>query len=424
MVRGHNGSGPRAAAGYNSGDQREADLVELSERLNRPISSAELERRWAAVRAAMAAGKIDVLLLQNNNDHMGGYVKYFTDMPAANGYPVTVVFPRDDRMTVVGQGPMGMVREIPPEGDGMRRGVKTMMTTPSYASADYTRDYDAELAAQALAPYSGATIGLVGTYQMSHAVVDYLQRGKFSNTKFADATELVDRIKIIKSAEELDRIRETARMQDAAMAAAFAAVEPGLRDSDVAAVAQFYGQRHGSEQGIYLCASAAMGTPCMFGPRHQQNRVIQDGDQLVLLVENNGAGGYFTELGRTCVLGKASDELKDEFEFTLEARRFTLDLLKPGTPCKDIWDAYNAFMVANGRPEERRLYCHGQGYDMVERPLVRFDEPMAIAADTNLVVHPTYMLERVMSWVCDNYIIGADGPGERLHKFPEKIVEL
>jgi hypothetical protein len=34
------------------------------------------------------------------------------------------------------------------------------------------------------------------------------------------------------------------------------------------------------------------------------------------------------------------------------------------------------------------------------------------------------MLERVMSWVCDNYIIGADGPGERLHSFPEKIVEL
>ncbi len=399
-------------------------MVELSERLNRPISSAELERRWAAVRAAMAADKIDVLLMQNNNDHMGGYVKYFTDMPATNGYPLTVVFPRDDGMTMVGQGPFGMVREVPPEGDGMRRGVKTMMTTPSYASADYTRDYDPELAAQALAPYSGAVIGLVGTYQMSHAMVDYLQRGKFSNTRFTDATELVDRIKVIKSSEELDRIRETPSMQDAAMEAAFAALKPGMRDSDVAAVAQFYGQRHGSEQGIYLCASAPMGTPCMFGPRHVQNRTIQDGDQLVLLVENNGAGGYFTELGRTCVLGKASQELQDEFAFTLEARRFTLDLLKPGTPCKDIWHAYNDFMRRNGRPEERRLYCHGQGYDMVERPLVRFDEPMAIAADTNIVVHPTYMLERVMSWVCDNYIIGDDGPGERLHKFPEKIVEL
>ena len=68
----------------------------LSERLNTPISDAELARRWRAVRAAMEKEKIDVLLMQNNNDHMGGYVRWFTDMPATNGYPNTVVFPHDD----------------------------------------------------------------------------------------------------------------------------------------------------------------------------------------------------------------------------------------------------------------------------------------------------------------------------------------
>ena len=72
----------------------------LSERLQTPISTAELERRWKAVRAAMKREGVDVLLMQNNNDHMGGYVKYFTDMPATNGYPNTVVFPADDEMTV------------------------------------------------------------------------------------------------------------------------------------------------------------------------------------------------------------------------------------------------------------------------------------------------------------------------------------
>jgi hypothetical protein len=83
-------------------------VVELSERLNTPISTTELERRWAAVPAAMENDDIDVLLMQNNNDHMGGYAKYFTDLPATNGYPRTVVFPRDDLMSVVGQGPHGM----------------------------------------------------------------------------------------------------------------------------------------------------------------------------------------------------------------------------------------------------------------------------------------------------------------------------
>jgi hypothetical protein len=30
----------------------------------------------------------------------------------------------------------------------------------------------------------------------------------------------------------------------------------------------------------------------------------------------------------------------------------------------------------------------------------------------------------VLSWVCDNYLIEASGPGERLHRFPEIITEL
>ena len=399
-------------------------MEQLSERLQTPISTAELERRWTAVRAAMEQEKVDVLLMQNNNDHMGGYVKYFTDLPATNGYPLTVVFPRDDLMTLVSQGAFGGVNNPTANGDGAARGVKQWLTTPSFASCHYTADYDPELAAKALAPYAGGTIGLVGTYQMSFALVDYLRRGRFSNTRFVDASDLVDRIKVIKSAEERELIRRTAAVQDGAMHAAFAAVEPGLRDRDIAAIAQCYSQRHGSENGIYLCASMPPDRPAQFSQRHYQNRVIEEGDVIALLVEDSGPGGMYTELGRTCVVGKASAELKDEFAFALEARKFTLGLLKPGTPCKDIFAAYNDFMRNNGRPEEKRLYCHGQGYDLVERPLIRHDEPMTIAKNMNIVVHPTYIRGHVLSWVCDNYLIEAGGPSERLHQFPEIITEL
>ena len=399
-------------------------MATLSERLNSPISTAELERRWAAVRAAMAEQGIDALVMQNNNDHMGGYVKYFTDMPAINGYPVEVVFPADDDMTVVCQGPFGAERDLDHGGDGVWRGVKKLLHTPSYASAHYTASYDPELAARGLAPFARGTIGIVGSFQMGAAMLDHLRAGPLSGARFVDATELVDRIKVIKSAEEIALIEATAKLQDGAMRAAFGAIEPGMRDSDVAAVAKLYSEQQGSEQGIYLCASAPVGTPCMFGPRHLQNRIIEEGDQFALLVENNGPGGFFTELGRTCVLGTAPQELKDETEFVRQARQFTLDLLSPGAAPKEIWDSYNAFMRDNGRPEEKRLYCHGQGYDMVERPLVRNDEPMPIAAKMNIVVHPTYIRGSVMAWLCDNYIIGDNGPGARLHAFPEIVTEL
>jgi Xaa-Pro aminopeptidase len=398
-------------------------MPELSERLNTPISTAELERRWRAVRAAMERERIDVLVMQNNNDHMGGYVKYFTDLPAGNGYPVTVVFPRDDLMTVVMQGPFGGAQALSAEGDGVRRGVKRVLTTPSYASAHYTAEYDPELAAGALAPFAKGTIGLVSTYAMSLASGEFFKR-RFPGARFVDASELVDRIKAIKSEEEMELVIRTARMQDGAMRAAFDAIKPGMRDRDVVAAAQFYSQTHGSEQGLYLCASAPLGTPTKFGPKHMQNRVIREGDYVALLVEDSGPGGFYTELGRNCVVGKAPQQMHDELAFTLESRRLTLDLLKPGTPAKQIWEEFNAFMRKHGRPEETRLYCHGQGYDLVERPLIRHDEPMAIAKDMNIVVHPTYVHKGMLSWVCDNYLIGSNGPGDRLHQFPEAIIEV
>src|ERR1700734_4332264 len=125
-------------------------MEQLSERLQTPISTAELERRWAAVRGAMERDKIDVLLMQNNSDQMGGYVKYFTALPPTNAYRLTVVFPRDDLMTLVSQGPFGGGNPTA-NGDGISRGVKQWLTTPSFASCAYTANYDPELAATALA---------------------------------------------------------------------------------------------------------------------------------------------------------------------------------------------------------------------------------------------------------------------------------
>ena len=392
----------------------------LSERLQTPISTAELERRWKAVRAAMKREGVDVLLMQNNNDHMGGYVKYFTDMPATNGYPNTVVFPADDEMTVVCQGPFNGDSRPPAD---LWRGVKRMLTTPSYESAHFTQYYDPELAAKALAPFAKATIGLVGIYQMSFAMGDFIMK-KFPNAKFVDASELVDRIKVIKSAEELELVKRAAIMQDGAMKAAFAAIKPGMRDTEVAAVAVHYSQDHGSENGIYLCASTPLGIPAKFGQRHVQNRTIKKGETLALLVEDSGPGAMFIELGRTCVLGRVPQQMKDELAFCIESRKLTLDLLKPGTPCAEIWETFNAFMRKNGRPEEARLYCHGQGYDLVERPLIRSDEPWTIQKDMNIVVHPTYPHAGYLNWLCDNYIIGGNGPGDRIHQFPEVIVEI
>jgi Xaa-Pro aminopeptidase len=397
--------------------------MELSERLNTPISTRELERRWTAIRTAMADQRIDVLLAQANNDFVGGYVKYLTDLPATNGYPVTVIFPRTEPMSVVGQGPFGTDRQLPQDGDGIRRGIRRVLGTPSYASVHFTGTYDAESALNALAGFEGATIGFLGPAAISWATLEYLKR-HMPRATLIDASPLVDAIKAVKSPEEIALIRRMAAMQDAAAEAVTKALRPGLRDMELVEVARQASVALGSEQGWYMAASGPVGTAAVMQPPHLQNRTIREGDQFCMLIENNGPGGFYGEIGRTWVLGTASAEMKDEFAFVLEAQRFTLDLLKPGADPAEILERYNAFMRQHGRPEEQRLYAHGQGYDMVERPIIRQDEAMKIARNMLFAVHPTYVTARTYSWVCDNWLLNEAGEIEPLHKFPQRITEM
>lgn len=398
-------------------------MTSQAERVHHPIASTELERRWAAVRRAMEERQIDVLLMQNNNDFMGGYVKYFTDIPATHGYPYTVIFPKDEQMTVIIQSAFGDDRLLPPEGDGYRRGVRRVLGAPYFYSVQYSTVYDAQLAEKTLAAYAGKTIGLVGRGTLPISLVDHL-RGQLTTAKFVDATDMVDRIKVVKSDEEIRHIRRTAAMQDGAIEAAMRAVAPGKREIEIAAVAEHYVLDHGGEQGLFLACSHPFGDPTYWGNRHLQNRVLREGDMFTLLIESNGPGGFYTEISRTCVIGKVPGQMKEEFEILLEARNFTLNLLKPGASCKDVWESYNAFLRKHAKPEEKRLYCHGQGYDLVERPLVRFDEPMPIQKGMNLACHPTFVSGGAFNTICDNYLIGEAGVMERIHKCPEKIYEL
>jgi Xaa-Pro aminopeptidase len=395
----------------------------MDERLLNPISARELERRWAAARKDMAERDIDALVMQNNNDWLGGYVRWFTDTPLSNGYPRSVIFPASDAMTVVDMGGRGVHREVD-GADEVNRGVAEMIFTPAFTSVAYTDAYQAELVAAELKRRGYRTIGWVASGAMPHAFVARVERELAGKAKFVDATEFVDRLKAIKSKEEKELIRKAARMQDEVFARVLAKIRPGMTDNDVTALAQYEGRLLGSEQGLFLGSSAPLGQASRFLDRHQQARRLKPGEHFSLLIENNGPGGFYTEIARTIVLGKASNELIDGFESMKEAQAHTLRLLKPGASCADIAKSHDEYMRARGLPAELRLYCHGQGYDLVERPLVRADETMAIEEHMNLAVHPGYETPSIFAVICDNYFIEAGGPGACLHQTPKRIFEI
>jgi Xaa-Pro aminopeptidase len=394
----------------------------MNERLFNPVSNAELDRRWAAVRKAMADQGVDALIIQSNNDWLGGYAKWLTDHPATNGYPKTVVFHANDWMTVVDMGPRGGRRKLG-GNDEVHRGVGEILTTPAFTTVAYTDEYQAEVVASDLKQRNCKAVGIAGGGTLPHKFVTRIEH-ELAPASLIDMTEAIDWLKAIKSPEETVAIRKAARMQDEIFARLLAKVKPGMRDAEITALAQYEGRLLGSEQGLFLGTSAPLGVRAGFADRYQQGRTLKAGEHFTILIENNGPGGFYTELARTMVFGKATQQLLDGFAAMKAAQDHTLSLIKPGASCRGIAAAHDAYMRSNNFPPELRLYCHGQGYDLVERPLVRSDETMTLAAGMNLAVHPGYESDAMFAVICDNYLVEANGPSECLHQTEKKIFEI
>lgn len=391
------------------------------ERVENPISMTELERRWAAVRKEMNARKIDALITQNSSDWLGGYVKWFTDVPAHNDYPRNVIFYRDDLMTMVEMGSKGGRNSLAGK-DPLNPGVGEWIFSPSFFSVGYTHEYDGSLIAAELKKRGCRTVGWVGKGRLQYDLVRVVEAQ--APCAYVDATDWIDRIKAIKSEEEIALIRRAAAMQDAQWAKILPKIKPGMRDFELTALAQYEGELLGSQQGLFRCSSAPLGEPAILRGRHYQGRTMKQGDMMTLLIENNGPGGHYCELARTFVIGKASQELKDAFAVVVDAQKNTVKNLKIGARPAEIYASHNEYMKSRGAPPELRLYGHSQGYDLVERPLLRDDETIPLAANMNMAVHPGFFKPTNFAFICDNFLLKPDGSVEHLHKSEQKIWEL
>ncbi len=391
------------------------------ERLTASVSDAELERRWKAAREIMEERKIDFLLTRNDEEFLGGYVRWFTDIPANHSYPFTVIFPFDEGMTLISCGGPPPAEPYPPRW--AVRGVKNRLGAPYFPSIHYTSTLDAELALGIFREKRRATIGLVGRSFIPITFYEHLRK-HLPGYKFVDAADAIDRVKVIKSSEELELIKHTAELQDRAMEHVRKSIRPGRKDFEILAEADYSATMQGSERQLVLVGSCPQDQPARWQFRRTQNRVIKEGDQVSVLIETNGPGGFYTELGRIFTLGKPAQALQDAFGAAVEAQDLNEKLMRPGADPKDIWDAHNRFLQRKKFQPERRLYAHGQGYDLVERPAIRYDEPMKIQANMNIAIHPSAVSESAWATVTNNYLVREKGSCLSIHKFPRKIIEL
>jgi Xaa-Pro aminopeptidase len=398
-------------------------MTRNDDRVCTPISLPELQRRWTAVQAQMAEAKVDAVVVQgqNNLSGGGGYYRWLTGLSVPSSYPQTVILPRDGLMTLVGHGPLGSDTKLDGK-DPSLPGVGRRLGTSSFPAVGYTGAYDAELVAKAIQEAGYRRLGVISPNTMYYGFGSRL-RELLAGVTLVDITAQIDPIKAIKSAEEITLIRQAAAMQDEILTKVRTHIQPGMTDYQALAYGHYLGQTMGSETGYFLGSSAAPGQPAMIRLRHQQGRTLREGDVLMWQAENTGPGGYFVHLARYIVLGKAPQELVDGFGQMVEAQAHTARMLKPGADCARIFAEYNDYMRGCGLPPETRLHCHGQGTDVVERPLVRHDETMKLAPDMNIGIHPSFGNARLFVTVCDNFLTRPDGSLERLHRTPQEIIE-
>ncbi len=385
------------------------------------VSDEELERRWTLTRAGMKARDIDVLVMQESNEHLGGYVKWFTDISARNAYPMSVIFPVDDLMTIVVNGGRPPTDKGPPAWQ--LRGIKRGLTAPYFPSVNYSSTYDAELVAGVLKDRKKGKFGILGKGKIPIGFYEYLLKN-LSEATFVDATDMVDEIKAVKSLEEMTLIMKTTALQDEVMAYARTVINPGRRGFEIVADVIHKAILLGSEEQLVLTGSGPFGQAAPYRNRQYQNRMVRKNEPFNLLIEVNGPGGMYAELGRTFFTGPVPAELFEAYQLCREAQKVSLGLLRAEADPKSVWDANNEFLVRYGKAAETRLYAHGQGYDLVERPCIRDDEPMKLKANMNIVVHPTIASQRIWVSVCDNYLIRDIGISPCLHKTPQEIFEI
>lgn len=386
------------------------------ENIRKPISNEELERRWGSIRQAMEEDGLDCLIMQSNNQYFGGYLRYFTGIPVQSCYPVAAVFPLNDDMSIITHGTQNWPTR-PPEW--ALHGVKERVNVPTFPSAKYTHVFEGKAIVDILKKLKIKSLGFVGLGYMSASLFDYIKEN-LSNVTFKDSSDLVDEIKAIKSEEEINLIKKTAKMQDIVFGAALAMIRPGVREYELYSEIQRLQVNWGSEEQLNMIGAGPLGAPTMQKALFYQNRTLQYGDIVTIMMETNGEGGFYTELGRIVCLGEVPKPLLKLWNDMVELQNITVEHLKPGAKPADIIKAYNKRITEMQYKIEERCYAHSQGYDILERPLVRLDESIIIKAGMNLAVHPMTFAKGTFAFCCDNYIT-TKSSAVRIHNTPREV---
>ena len=135
--------------------------------------------------------------------------------------------------------------------------------------------------------------------------------------KIIDSSDILLNFRYFKSPLEIKMMGVAGQISSRALEAMIAGIEPGLRELEVAALAEYTMKSLGADRvGVSTIACSGYRAPNVIG--RASNKVIQDGDMIVLTVSAR-YDGLASCVGRTLVVGNARPAQKEFIDQAIAA---------------------------------------------------------------------------------------------------------
>ena len=389
--------------------------------LNIPsIPLYEFRERVEKVQAAMRAEGYD-LLLSYGNEAEPQFVRYFSNywpsfetagvLIPAEGEPLLLIGPESytyakDRSKIEKIRLLKAFRES---------------SEPEYPGKKL--DTFQSVFAEVMGDKPIRRFGVAGLPLMTIGVYEALTEA-LGAVKVEKADEIVCRIRMRKTENELACMRAAAQITHQTMDYVIQNIRVGMTEQQVAGMA--IGKMHelGAERESYpvWVLTGKGSNQAISRPR---NKAIQKGDMTFLQIGAR-VDGYASSIGRTVVFGKATPEQKALIETGYKAQADVIARLKAGVPAADIAKFHIENVTAMGYGDWL-LYgpCHGNGTMEGGAPWIETDanylleENMTFCVDIFLGSAETETGLRMEDVVC----VKKDGV-ENLTDYPRELFEI
>jgi Xaa-Pro aminopeptidase len=162
-----------------------------------------------------------------------------------------------------------------------------------------------------------------------------------------DLSPLLDRMRRVKDAQEVTRLRESGRISALGIAEAIRATRPGDFEYQIGAVAEFVFKWNGSRHHAYFPIVGSGPNSCILHYSANTRRAAA-GD---IVVMDFGADYlyYHSDITRTFpVSGRFTEEQASLYRVVLEAQKAAVDAVRPGATFQDITAAARTIIDRHG----------------------------------------------------------------------------